>query len=152
MQNVSLALKALDVLLNYNRDIDSFFDKKISYLRPLTDAYEKQKNKLNRNDPAYKEKLKAIKDHIRTEILNALGKNLLDIEEEHLKLSYSFGIDVGIVNSNNKSIIDYCNDNLNLMKAKKFPPTNYVSTPYSSNLFILLTVFLLITFSPKMIL
>jgi hypothetical protein len=139
------------VLLNYNHDLDSFFNRRFSYLRPLADVYEKQKDKLNRNDPAYKEKLEVIKNHIRTEIMNSLGKDLLDIEEEHLKLSNSFGINVGITNDH-KSILDYCNDNLKLMKSKKYPPTDYVCTPYSSNFFILLTVLLLITLSQRMIL
>ena len=142
----------VDVLLFYNNDMDLFFGENFPFLQPYATKYEDGKSQLYKSDPNYKQNLEEFKADFRDKILSVIEKSIPDIEEEHIKLSQSFGIPLGVVSDfKYDSILDYCQNNRKLLKSNEFPPSEYVSSNFMPNFLVYLTVVLLYTFSLEMI-
>lgn len=127
----------VDAQVHYNYETDYFFDWKTPFIRPLLKEYLEDVNK------AGPKELEGVKGSFRSRVIGSLGKEATRIKGEHLRLSQSFGIAVGLANSYKYvsfSILSCCKDNLALIKSKSYPLKRYVASFYGRNLLELLKV------------
>jgi hypothetical protein len=118
--------------LYYNFDTDYFFDLETPFIQPLLEEYLKCKD--NKEE---------VKSNFRSMIIKELGSEATKIKGEHLRLSQSFGIAVGLVNNYKYvsfSILSCCRDTLSQIKSNTFSLKKYVTTSFSNNLLNLLKV------------
>ena len=135
----------IDVLNNYNDDMQHFWKIKEKILEPYAKEYITENEYINMKKGGDINEIKNLKEKYRGKLLEKLGKNIVEIKNEHLNLSHAFGISIGTVKTLRSdfvplSILSYCEENLKLIKDNKFPPENYKANPLNTNLFILFTV------------
>jgi len=145
--NVSL-VQELDVLFNYNDDMEHFWDSSKSFLEPYASQYIKEKGDIEANFEDNKKMIEALKERYRGKLLEKLGAQIVEIKNEHLRLSKAFGFPIGTIKTLRPdyvamSIIEYSNENLSLIKGNKYPLSNYKASQFPSNFFILLTVLIM---------
>ena len=143
------------MLLNYNDDIEYFWDARNVYMKKERENYYADKETLSRGDLDYDEKIESLKAVYRDRILEALGKDKSEIESEHLKLSHAFGFPVGVVKSLKtcpvNSIIAHTAKAISLSKADEGgKEADYVTSTFPGAFLLLLTVsFIMLTFLVK---
>jgi len=130
--------------------MDYFWDYQTNFMKKYCENYLEEKDKIMLNPTNSQKKLEQLKSEFREEMIESLGKDIPNIEEEHLKLSLAFGFPLGISGTLKpqdceiRSILDYCANSLDFIRKGLFPPENYKASVFSSNLFIFLTVFYVI--------
>eukprot|EP00826_Nyctotherus_ovalis_P003169 TRINITY_DN10640_c0_g1_i3.p1 TRINITY_DN10640_c0_g1~~TRINITY_DN10640_c0_g1_i3.p1 ORF type:complete len:246 (-),score=37.76 TRINITY_DN10640_c0_g1_i3:1098-1835(-) len=121
----------IDVQMYYNYETDYFFDWKTPFIKPLLKEYLEDMSKANPKN------LEEVKGSFRSTVIGSLEKEATRIKGEHLRLSQSFGIAVGLANSYKYvsfSILSCCKDNLALIKSKSYPLKRYVASSYGRSL------------------
>jgi hypothetical protein len=148
--------KILDVLFNYNDDMEYFWDNSKKFLEPYASEYVKEKDEIEVKFKGEKKMIDTLKKRYRGKLLEKLGADIIEIKNEHLKLSRAFGLPIGTVKTLRPdfipiSLIEYCNENISLIKENKYPLSNYKQSEFPSNFFVLLTVLTNTNLRPKMI-
>ena len=145
------------IALNYNHDIDYFWDLESPIMNTDMQNYMKKKLAINAGDSNYETLLQKLQAAVRKDLLGKIGNERKEIESEHLRLSSAFGFPVGIIKtvrlSAPKSILGIFSEIIHLTgsKTSKNQLTtsnflegpkleNFFENPYSINFLVLLTV------------
>lgn len=85
------------ITLNYNHDIDCFWDSETNFLKEDMMNYISQKETMNKADSDYEERFQSLQTAVRYDILEQIEKEKEDIVGEHFRLSNAFGFPVGLI-------------------------------------------------------
>lgn len=130
--------------------MDFFFDWRTNFIKPYADEYLECMGNVDSSDPESLKQAEEVRGNLRNKIIRHLGKDAKEIRQEHLKLSHSFGIALGLANNYKYisfSVLDCCKENSTLIESKKFPSKNYLPSSFASNLLNCLKVISLNIFS-----